>query len=216
MLHYADNTCLTGWNTVTLKYVNILKLTIFQSFMLCNIWKLFPFYLWALQGRKRWNKDGPLTSTEYFLVLSLLLGRDVQIFIYFTFSIRQGHLHHLNSIALFMLRRYQYVFMCIYMPCCFISDLSWIFSATQVNKLIQNTQKVSLEYFTPWKFKNQLLVVLEASFQECMLCLDGASASSAGIYSKNRLPRKHMALYCRRSLEAVHKIQNTKHNIINI
>lgn len=99
-------------------------------------------------------------------------------FFFFTFSIRQGHLHHLNSIALFMLRGFQFLFMCIYMPCCFISDLSWIFSTTQVNKLIQNTQKISLEYFTRWKFKNQLLVVLEASFQECTLSLDGAAASA--------------------------------------
>lgn len=30
-LHYADNTCLTGRNTVALKYVNIQKLTIFHA-----------------------------------------------------------------------------------------------------------------------------------------------------------------------------------------
>lgn len=31
LLHYADNTCSTGRNTVTLKYVNILKPTIFHA-----------------------------------------------------------------------------------------------------------------------------------------------------------------------------------------
>lgn len=31
LLHYADNTCLTGRNTIALKYVNIQKLTIFHA-----------------------------------------------------------------------------------------------------------------------------------------------------------------------------------------
>lgn len=138
--------------------------------MLCNILKLFPFYLWALQGRKRWNKDGPLTGS-----ITSSWQRCADIFVHIFHQARSPASFEFYSIV--HAEKFPFVFMSIYMPCCCISDLSWIFSATQVNKLIQKTQKVSPEYFTPWKFKNQLLVVLEASFQECTLCLDGAAPS---------------------------------------
>lgn len=75
----------------------------------------FPSLQQALKGKGGGIEMFPFASREYFPALSPLLTTMYALF-YFHFPTRQGHLHHLHFVELFLRRTFWFVLMCRYMP----------------------------------------------------------------------------------------------------